>query len=154
MKKIHEETKAALTMAQETMKHNYSTKKGPSQEYQIGDKVWLEGTNILTDWPIKKLDDKWHGPFAIIRKEGESVYWLNLPKTWKHIHSVFNKKFLTPFAPSQYPSQQPPKPAPPIIVEGEYEYKIDELMDFRSSQGKLQYLVKWKDYPNHIDWIN
>ena len=25
-------------------------------------------------------------------------------------------------------------------------------MDSRLSQGKLQYLVKWKDYPNCVDW--
>ena len=49
MKKIHEETNAALTMAQETMKRNYDKKKGMSQEYMVGDKVWLEGTNISTD---------------------------------------------------------------------------------------------------------
>ena len=116
MKKIHAETKAALTIAQETMKCNYNKKKGESWEYKIGDRVWLEGTNILTDWPIKKLDDKWHGPFTIVGKKGESAYWLQLPKTWKHIHPVFNEKFLTPSVPSQYPSQQPPKPTPPIIV--------------------------------------
>ena len=58
MKKIHEETKAALTMAQETMKRNYDRRKGPSREYKVGDKVWLEGTNISTDRPAKKLDDK------------------------------------------------------------------------------------------------
>ena len=65
---------------------------------------------------------------------------------------MFNEKFLTPFIPSQYPPQQPPKPAPPIIVKGEEEYEIDELMDSRLSRGKLQYLVKWKDYPNRVDW--
>ena len=58
MKKVHEETKAVLTMAQETMKCNYDRKKGETQEYKIGDKVWLEGTNITTDQPIKKLDRK------------------------------------------------------------------------------------------------
>ena len=25
-------------------------------------------------------------------------------------------------------------------------------MDSRLSQGKLQYFVKWKDYPNCVDW--
>ena len=39
-----------------------------------------------------------------------------------------------------------------LRVEGHEEYEIDELVDSRVSQGKLQYLTKWKDYPNHIDW--
>jgi hypothetical protein len=153
MEKVHQETKATLTLAQETMKRNYDKKKGESRNYQIGDKVWLEGTNINTDRPIKKLDNKQQGPFKIIGKEGESVYRLELPKTWKKIHPVFNEKFLSPFTPTQYPSQQLPKPAPLIIVEGFEEYKIDELMDSKFSRGKLQYLVKWKDYPNCVDWM-
>jgi hypothetical protein len=152
MKKVHEETKATLTLAQETMKQNYDRKKGDSCEYQIRDEVWLEGTNISTNQPIKKLDNKHHGPFKILGEEGELAYRLELPKTWKKIHPVFNEKFLSPFTPAQYPSQQLPKPVPPIIVEGFEEYKIDELMDSKFSQGKLQYLIKWKDYPNRIDW--
>jgi transposase InsO family protein len=152
MKKVHEETKAALTLAQETMKRNYDKKKGESRNYQIGDKVWLEGTNINTNQPIKKLDNKRHGPFKIIGKEGESTYWLKLLKTWRKIHPVFNEKFLSPFTPARYPSQQLPKPAPPIVAEGFEEYKIDKLMDSKFSRGKLQYLVKWKDYPNRVDW--
>ena len=133
MEKVHEETKAALTMAQETMKRNYDRKKGEAREYKVGNRVWLEGTNITTDRPIKKFDDKQHGPFVIIGREGESAYRLRLPKTWKRIHPVFNEKYLSPFTPSQYPSQQPLKPAPPIIVEGFEEYKIDELMDSKFS---------------------
>jgi hypothetical protein len=58
MKSVHEEAKSALLKAQETMKHNYDRNKGPSREYKKGDKVWLEGTNITTDRPMKKLDDK------------------------------------------------------------------------------------------------
>jgi hypothetical protein len=92
MKKLHEETKVALTLAQETMKRNYDRKKGESHNYQIRDKVWLEGTNINTDRPIKKLDDKRHGPFKIIGKEGKSVYRLELPKTWKKDLSGFQWK--------------------------------------------------------------
>jgi hypothetical protein len=133
MKKVHEETKAALTLVQETMKRNYDKKKGKSHNYQIGDRVWLEGTNINTNRPIKKLDNKRHGPFKIVGKEGESAYQLKLPKTWKKIYPVFNKKFLSLFTTAQYPSQQLPKPTPPIVVEGFKEYEIDELMDSRFS---------------------
>jgi hypothetical protein len=39
-----------------------------------------------------------------------------------------------------------------MVVEGFKEYEIDKLMDSKFSQGKLQYLIKWKDYPNHVDW--
>ena len=39
---------------------NYDRKKGDSQEYRPGDRVWLKGMNITTDQPIKKLNDKQH----------------------------------------------------------------------------------------------
>ena len=92
---IHEETKAALTMTQETMKSNYDKKKGLSWEYKVGDKVWLEGTNILTDWPINKLDDKQHGPFTITKKEGET----QSPKNLKTYPPRVQRKVFDPLHP-------------------------------------------------------
>ena len=65
MEKIHEEAKSALLQAQETMKRHYDTHKNAAPEYKKGDQVWLEGTNIKTDRPMKKLDNKRHGPFLL-----------------------------------------------------------------------------------------
>jgi hypothetical protein len=90
------------------MKRAYDRKRGESREYRPGDKVYLEGTNITTDRPIKKLDDKRHGPFAVIKKVGASSYKLKLPATWKKIHPVFNEIYLTPYTPPSYPSQKQP----------------------------------------------
>ena len=58
MEKIHEEAKSVLLQAQETMKRHYDTHKNAVQEYKKGDQVWLEGTNIKMDRPMKKLDNK------------------------------------------------------------------------------------------------
>ena len=144
MKRIHQEAESALWQVQETMKRNYDRKKG--------DRVWLEWTNILTDRPAKKLDNKRHGPFKIVKKVGTASYKLKLPTTWKKIHPVFNEVYLSPYSPPKYPSQKQPDPPPPIIVEGFKEYEIEELMDSRLQHGKLQYLIKWKGYSNRTDW--
>jgi hypothetical protein len=48
----------ALKQSAEMMKRNYDRRKGDLQEYKPGDKVWLEGTNITTNRPIKKLNNK------------------------------------------------------------------------------------------------
>ena len=58
IRKVREEMEAALKQSNETMKKAYDRKKGESWEYQPGDKVYLEGTNVTTDRPIKKLGDK------------------------------------------------------------------------------------------------
>ena len=104
MEKIHEEAKSALLQAQETMKRHYDAHKNAAWEYKKGDQVWLEGTNIKTDRLMKKLDNKQHGPFPIIRKVGESAYKLKLPATWKKIYPVFNEALLTTYIPPEYPS--------------------------------------------------
>ena len=57
----------------------------------MGDKVWLEATNILTDQPTKKLNDKQFDPFRILKKIGAALYKLDIPKTWKRVHPVFNE---------------------------------------------------------------
>ncbi len=58
MTRIHEETKVALEKATEQMKKQYDKKKSPAIDYQVGDKVWLDTTNLKLACPKKKLDNK------------------------------------------------------------------------------------------------
>jgi len=136
MSKIWEETESALRLSAEQMKTYYDRKRSPSQEYKPGDKVWLEGQNITTDRPSKKLDDKRYGPFKVIKKIGKAAYKLELPRTWRSIWPVINEIFFTPYTPPSNTSQkqQPSHPAP-------------EIIDSKLLQGRLRYLVKWKGYP-------
>src|SRR4051812_42875044 len=76
--------------------------------------VWLEATNIKTDWPMKKLDDKRYGPFKIKSKVGSGAYRLTIPWSWKSIHPVFNKFFLSLHNPPLDDSKQKPTPPPPL----------------------------------------
>ncbi len=46
IQKIHEEAKRALEKAADQMKAQYDKKKQPAVEYQVGDKVWLNTTNL------------------------------------------------------------------------------------------------------------
>ena len=150
--KARTEVQATLTKAAETMKTFYDKKRADTRNYNRGDRVWLEGSNITTTRPSKKLGEKRYGPFEVLGKEGLTAYCLKLPATWKKIHPVFNEALLTPYKPPTYPQQQQPRPAPPIIVEGDEEYEVDEILDSRMRNSKLQYLVRWKDYPARVDW--
>jgi hypothetical protein len=87
------------------MKHFYNLHRKDTQPYQPGDKVWLEGYNLQTDRPLKKLGDKCSGPFTIISKIGAAAYKLKLPRTWKSVWPFFNKLLLTPYKPPCYDSQ-------------------------------------------------
>ena len=44
-------------------------------------------------------------------------------------------------------SQKKPTPLPPELVNDKLKYEVKEIQDSRLFQGKLQYLVKWKGYP-------
>jgi hypothetical protein len=154
MKKIREEAMAALKKAAPDMKKYYDEGRQDAPEYQIGDKVYLDGSNISTDRPSRKLDDRRYGPFPIVAKVGERAYKLRLPPTWRRIHPVFNTVLLRPARPSTSPLQQAPAPPPPVITEGEEEYEVEMVLDSRMRRGTLQYLVKWVGYPREENsWV-
>lgn len=146
MKKIREEMASALTKAAETMKHFYDRTKGISIEYKPGDKVWLEGKNITTDRPMKKLGDKRHGPFTVIEKVGASAYKLKLYPSWKKVYPVFNEVLLSPFTEPAFPSQRHDPPPPPDIIDDIPEFEVEKILDSKVMRGKIKYLVHWKGY--------
>ncbi|KNZ76072.1 Chromobox like protein, partial [Termitomyces sp. J132] len=44
-----------------------------------------------------------------------------------------------------FPGQHPSRP-PPIEVEDEYCYEVDQILDSHLVHGQSQYLVRWKGY--------
>jgi Chromo (CHRromatin Organisation MOdifier) domain len=117
-----------------------------SHEYSIGDKVWLEATNLKTKRPTKKMDDKQVGPFKILKKVGAVAYKLKLPSTWHH-HPIFNKLLLMPYTAPTFPSQTIPRPPPELNEEGVPLYEVEKILSSRKVGRGTQYLIKWKGYP-------
>ena len=64
--------------------------------WKVGNKVWLETTNLRLQYPCKKLSPKCLGPFKITQVLSPLVYRLKLPSTWK-IHDVFHAGLLSLF---------------------------------------------------------
>jgi hypothetical protein len=146
MKKTREEAQSALNKAAMEMAKYYDEHRAETPEYKVGDKVYLDGANITTDRPAKKLEDRRYGPFQITEKVGTRAYKLKLPQTWK-IHPVFNVVKLRPYHPPETSVQQKPPPPPPVLVEGVKQYEVEAILDSRMRRGRLQYLVKWLGYP-------
>ncbi len=163
MSDIHRETREALQKAATNMKRQYDKKRTASRDYQVGDKVWLDSTNLHLPRPKKKLDDKHVGPFVILEKAGAAAYKLKLPEHWK-IHPRFNKKLLTPYIPPNFPNQEVPPAPPPDLINDEEEFEIEEILDsrprtIRGGRGKkpydvIDYFVKWKGWTReHNSWV-
>ena len=107
----------------------------------------MNSANLTIKHPSKKLDFKCQGPFPIQKVYSNGHYKLQLPPQWC-IYQVFNESVLLPYHPPLFPSQKGELPPPPELVDEELEYEAEKILDSRLHRGKLQYLVKWKGYPN------
>jgi hypothetical protein len=123
--------------------------------FKEGDQVWLEGCNLHLDQPSAKLAPKRHGPFPIKQVLSPITYQLMLPHQWK-IHNVFHVDLLTPYIETDFHSPNYTRPPPDLINDME-EYEVEQVLNSqRVGRGcKVQYLVKWKGYPDLDNkWVN
>lgn len=110
----------------------------------------LNGKNIKTKRPAKKLDKKMYGPYVIQKVISPTAVKLKLPKNWR-IHNSFHVSLIEPHRAG---NQVPPDPdqvlrdAEPI----ESEYTVEEIMGSVEVQGIVKYHVKWENYPKKKDW--
>jgi hypothetical protein len=119
--------------------------------YQKGQKVWLEGTNLLTTHLTVKLWPKRYGPFKIIEVIGPTTYWLDLPVQWK-VYNVFHGNLLLPYHETKEHGCNFAE-LPPKLIEGQPEWEVEEILDSRQYWRKIQYLIKWKGNSEaHNSW--
>jgi hypothetical protein len=78
---------------------------------------------------------------------GSHNYQLDTPP---RVHNVFPSRLLRPVKKTILPGQVVADPQPPaLLVDGEREYKVDEILDEKRGRGRggpSQYLVKWTGY--------
>jgi len=113
----------------------------------------LNGRNIKTRRPSRKMDHKNHGPFQIEKIISPLAVRLTLPRKWK-IHNVFHVSLLESYRTSEH--QTPPDPSKILReadnIEQSEEYDVKEVMSSRKQGRRVLYLVKWLDYPDQKDW--
>ena len=90
-----EEAKAALIKSKDDMAKYYDRRRTPAPEYQPGDKVFLDASDIHTTRPSRKLSHRRLGPFPVVKKVGNGAYRLHLPPSMSQLHPVFNVVKLT-----------------------------------------------------------
>jgi len=153
MKDALEEAKAALTKSKDDMARYYDRNRTRAPDYQPGDKVYLDASDIQTTRPSKKLSHRRLGPFEVVKKVGKGAYRLKLPRSMSRLHPVFNVVKLTPAPLDPIPGRRPNPPPPPEIVDGEEEWVVEEILDSRMANRKLRYLVKWEGFGvEHNSW--
>ena len=153
MRSTLDEAKAALAKSKDDMARYYNQRRLPAPDFQPGDKVYLDGADIATTRPSRKLSHKHLGPFLIERKVGNNAYRLRLPPSMSCIHPVFNIIKLTPAPEDPIIGRRTVPPPLLEIIDGEEEWVVEEILDSRMMNRKLRYLVKWKDFTaEHNSW--
>jgi hypothetical protein len=161
LESARKEALAAHETACRIMTERSSRKFSP---WKVGDKVWLEATNLHIPYPSRKLAPKRHGPFEIAQVLSPLVYQLCLPPTWK-IHDGFHTHLLSSYRQtetlssyrqtetlSSYRQTETHEPSflkpLPDIIDNEEEYEVDHIVSHKGSPGRRLYLIAWKGYPS------
>ena len=121
-------------------------------EFKVGDEVLLSSLHLqfkgLKGKATRKLYPKWIGPFTVVERVGSVSYKLTLPPTIA-VHPVFHVSLLKPFRKGE---RFQPLPVP-LLVEGEEEFQVEQILQHRGKKPRYQYLVKWLGYgPEHNTW--
>ena len=146
MKERHEETKAALVKSQEEMKRQADRNRKEAEEYRVGDKILISTKDFskeLMKRATKKLTEEFIGLYMVRKIVSENSVELELPASLR-IHPVVNVRRIVKYR--EQVKGQKEIPPPPVKVDGEKEYEVEEILDRQERRGKMRYLVKWKGY--------
>lgn len=146
LKQVQDELQFHIKTAHESQERNYNHGALAQPTLNPGDLVMLKRTNIKTARPSSKLDAKSLGPFKVLEAVNSRSFRLDLPVSMSRLHPVFHVSLLEPYQANTLPGRVVPPP-PPIEIEGESEYDVEEILDSRLFYRKrLQYLVRWTGY--------
>ena len=110
--------------------------------FKPGDQVYLDVSDIKTTRPSLKLLHHRLGPFKIKCQVGPLAYRLKLPHRMEQLHPVFNVVKLSAALEDPIPERKLQAPLPPIVVDGEPEWEVEEILDSCWYQKRFQFLIK------------
>jgi len=136
IKKMQEEAQAALKKAQEEIKKQVNRRKEKAEEYKEGDLILLSTKDLK--WQMKgrrteKLIERFVGPYRMKRVISVNVVELDLSGTVR-IYPVVNVSRI-----KRYKEQvlgQKKQLTLLVIIEGEEEYKVENVINKRKRYGK------------------
>ena len=137
------ELKKNLSKASSIQKKYADQQRCDQPPLKPGDLVYVD-FKLFNKKRNKKLDPRRIGPFEVLEQISPVSYKIKLPDTVK-IHPVIHISDLEPLVEDKFERKE--QPLPPIIINNEEHYEVEEILDKRTHYGKTQYLVKWKGYP-------
>ena len=149
LSELHEELQKAIVLSQEHYQISTDRNRMPPPDFKFGDQAFVKAKFFRTIQPSKKLSEKYFGPYKIIAQAGPLSWTLHLPDSMWAVHPVFHISMLKYAVSDPIPNQYQ-TPPPPVVVDGEPEYEILEILDSKLNNRrracKLLYLVWWSGY--------
>ncbi len=120
--------------------------------YEVKNWVWLFFRNVKIMRSCKDLKDKQLKSYQITVK-ARVFYHLHLSVSMKHLHLMFNSKLLQLYS-ENFLSEQHAKSLKLIIIDEDDDehWKINDILNFRRYQDRIQYKIKWKDLDKDDKW--
>ena len=120
--------------------------------YKINDWVWLFFRNVKITRSCKDLKDKQLELYQITVK-AKVFYHLCLSISMKHLHSMFSSKLLQSYSEDLLLEQHAEFFRLIIIDDDDDEHwEINDILNFRRYQDRIQYKIKWKDLDRDNEW--
>ena len=140
--------KELILKAQEKKRQDVDKHRKPV-DFGPGDQVYVTTKNWKTERTSRKLDHQTAGPFRILNRTGNS-YEVDLPDSIK-VHNVFSPDRIRKAGTDPLPGQIA-EPQPPIIVNTEKEWEVQEVLASKLVRNKLRYRINWLGHDEDLDW--
>ena len=136
------EAKSVICKVQEDMTRYYNWRRSLAPIFKPGDQVYLDTSDIKMTCPSSKLSHHRLEPFEIEHQVGPIAYRLKLSHKLRQLHLVFNVVRLSTTLDNPIPGRKPQALLPPIVVDGEPEWEVKEVLDSHWHWRRFQFLIK------------
>jgi transposase InsO family protein len=151
--RILDQLKALARQAQQRYEDNANTDRADAPVFRIGDMVYVNTQNMKTSRAMKKLDDKWAGPYRVVQTYRRACV-LELPDRVR-ISPVFHVSLLQRKDARGLPGQDRINEAERQNIRGRVleredgeeveKWEFEDLLDcYVHDEDGHQYLVKWR----------
>jgi hypothetical protein len=124
------EAKAARVKAKDKFKLYYDRRHIPAPEIKVGDRVWVDASDIKTTCPSPKFSDKWLRPFKVVKVVGNGAYKLELPLCYSQLHPVFPVVKLELAKPDLFPGCPRHDEPPPVLQpDGDERWEVNKILE-------------------------
>ena len=139
MKKVYEEAETALKKTQEEMKRYVDRSRKEMEKWKKGDRVLLSTKDLVfKERPVKKLIEKYIGPYVIEEIVSLNAVKLQLPSSMR-IHLVVNVSQIVWY--KEQVREQKKEEEKPVEVEEVEEWEVGKVLNKKKIRGVEKYLI-------------